>query len=282
MQGCPPLEQLERYLSGDGAAPELAQHVASCASCRSLSDRVRANNALLAELRPSAAESEPAPASAALGLEFPGYTILGEIHRGGQGIVYRAVQQRTKRVVALKVLIEGSFASPVKRARFEREAELAAQLKHPHIVTLYDRGVTDDGRPFLAMEFVAGNPLSATPAPLPPERNARLRLFVKICRAVAHAHQRGVIHRDLKPGNIVIDDAHEPHILDFGLARAASPLVHADGAPLTMAGEFAGTLAYASPEQLARDAQLVDTRTDMHALGLILYEMLTGRHARRL
>ena len=219
-----------------------------------------------------------------------GYRVLGEIHRGGQGIVYRVMQLATKRMVALKVLLAGVAASESQRQRFEREIDIAASLHHPNIVTIYDSG-NHNGRQYLAMEYVDGEPLdhyilqhglqaTASHAARIVQLKSTLGLFYKIAQAVGYAHTRGVMHRDLKPANIIIDAEGEPHVLDFGLAKLAEPELY--DAPIawrqrpTMSGEFLGTLAYASPEQTRGDPLQVDIRTDVYSLGVILFEMLTG------
>lgn len=207
---------------------------------------------------------------------FPGYELLEEIHQGGQGVVYKAVQQATKRTVALKVLLAGPFSSARQRHRFEREIDLVAGLEHPNIVTLYDSGVTQDDRHYFAMEYIHGTALNAYLSEKAFSVEETLRLFLKICVAVNYAHQHGVIHRDLKPGNICIDADGEPHVLDFGLAKVAGPDL-SSGVPVTLTGEFTGTLAYASPEQTQGDPKLIDIRSDVYSLGVILYEMLTGK-----
>jgi len=225
------------------------------------------------------------------------YQLLEEIGQGAQGIVYRARQPNTQRDVALKRLAAGAFATASMRSRFEREVEAAAALRHPHIVTVYGMEFVD-GQPLLAMEWVDGLPvdrwvanLCSTDAddreagrPMPPKSQlpAVLRLFSKICAAVQHAHQRGVIHRDLKPGNILVDAVGEPRVLDFGLARLETGQ-SSSAAGLTQTHAFVGTPAYAAPEQLRGAWEAVDVRSDVYALGVILYQVLTGRlpHARR-
>ncbi len=209
--------------------------------------------------------------------DIPGYEILSKIHHGGQGIVYKAIQKATKRTVAIKVLLHGADASPLQQRRFEREIDLVASLRHPNIVTVYDSGVTR-GHHYFAMEYIHGDPLDVHVSKHSQTLEEMLRLFVKICAAVNHAHQHGVIHRDLKPSNIRLDASGEPHILDFGLAKAAGPSFTYDGGLATVTGEFMGTLAYASPEQTKGDPFLVDIRSDVYSLGVIVYEMLTGHY----
>ncbi|HVP09861.1 MAG TPA: serine/threonine-protein kinase [Phycisphaerae bacterium] len=213
---------------------------------------------------------------------IPNYTILSEIGRGGQGIVFKAVQLSTKRQVAVKVLLSGTLASERERRRFEREIDLVARLRHPNIVTVYDGGTTPEGHSYYAMEYIEGVRLDDYVRAEPTLRPAAgrqsvknlLNLFSRICAAVSYAHQRGVIHRDLKPGNIRIDSNGEPHILDFGLAKVVGQ--EEEPIRLTVTGAFVGTLAYAAPEQVQGRLELLGTVTDVYALGVILYEMLTG------
>ena len=251
-------------------------------------DQLKQDNDLLGEF--AAVHRQQVPEGRSM-LDAPtpqGYEIIREIDRGAQGAVFLANQIKAKRQVALKVLLQGSFATERQQMRFEREVEVVASLKHPNIVTLYDSGLTSDGSAYLAMEFVDGTPLdeyprsqvSGSPNHIMLRRQAEL--FIKICDAVSYAHQRGIIHRDLKPANILVDSDGEPHILDFGLAKAIenSPLTESRF-EMTAAGEFMGTFAYASPEQVSGNPDLVDTRTDVYALGVILYEMLLGQRPYR-
>jgi predicted Ser/Thr protein kinase len=209
---------------------------------------------------------------------LPGYDILGEIHSGGQGVVYRAIQKATKRTVAVKMLLHGPYATDRDRHYFEREVELAARLQHRNIVTVYESGVTQ-GRYYFAMEYVDGQPLDRYVRSANLSTREVMKLFTKVCDAAAYAHQRGVIHRDLKPSNILVDSEGEPHILDFGLAKLADN----QGAPrsvratATMTGQIVGTLAYMSPEQAAGHSSTLDVRTDVYSLGVILYQLLTGQ-----
>lgn len=226
---------------------------------------------LTAEIKRTRSVSAAAPA-------IPGYDQLREVARGGQGVVFRGVQRSTKRAVAIKVLSEGALAAPSARRRFEREVDVVAGLRHPNIVAVYDSGVTPDARPYLVMEFIEGRPLDEAvrdgerALPIP----ETVDLLAKVCEAVQFAHQRGVIHRDLKPSNIRVDRAGVPHVLDFGLAKAAGAEQGAQSV-LSMSGQFMGSLPWASPEQASGDPEAVDTRSDVYALGVILYQLLTGR-----
>ena len=218
------------------------------------------------------------PASAMV----PGYRVLGELYRGGQGTVFRAIQERTKRTVALKVMHGGGAAPERHRVRFAREVELIASMRHPNIVTVFDGGEFENGGFYIAMEFIRGVPLvradmmdrNLNSRTLSELVRTKLMQMAKICDAVQYAHLRGIIHRDLKPGNILIDRDGEPKVLDFGVAKV---LGDNDLADQTLTGEFVGTFAYASPEQVSGSNDQIDTRCDIYSLGVVLYEMLTGR-----
>ncbi|MCK6455204.1 MAG: serine/threonine-protein kinase [Phycisphaerae bacterium] len=206
------------------------------------------------------------------------YELLEQVAQGAQGIVYRAVDSRTGRIVALKRLRAGQFATPLQQRRFERELEATIDLQHSGIVAIREYDVID-GQPILAMEWVTGQPIDRwawrgdriSRQPLP----EILRVFHDVCAAVQHAHQRGVIHRDLKPGNILVDFDGRPHVLDFGLALRT--LDSQAASRFTATSEFVGTPAYAAPEQVRGDRESIDVRTDVYALGILLYEMLSGR-----
>ena len=206
---------------------------------------------------------------------IPGFQILEELHRGGQGVVYLATQQSTKRRVALKVMLEGPFASPESRRRFEREVELVSNLSHPGIVPVFDSGVAH-GQYYYAMEYVRGSHLDeyVRRDELPTRRI--LKLFVDICEAVDYAHQKGVIHRDIKPSNVLVDDRGQSHVVDFGLARIGDADAK-ESALISLTGQVMGTLAYMSPEQAAGRPGQIDTRSDVYALGVVLYELLAGK-----
>ena len=215
------------------------------------------------------------------GASFGPYTIVRELGRGGMGVVYLADQtEPLKRRVALKVIQAGLWGPDVAR-RFDRERQTLARLVHPGIAQVHDAGVTDDGRPYVVLEYVDGEPIHTFAREHELDLPARLELFVDVCRAVEFAHQKGVIHRDLKPGNILVtmvDGRPQPKIIDFGIAK----VVDDEGAArdqlteLTLAGAVVGTPAYMSPEQALHGSDTLDTRTDIYSLGVILYELLSG------
>ena len=205
---------------------------------------------------------------------FTGYKIIREIHRGGQGVVYQAIQESTRCKVAIKVMKEGPFAGPSDRARFDREIQVLGQLNHPNIVTIHDTG-SAAGSHYFVMDYISGQPLDVYMAGGERTIDETLKLFGKICEAVNAAHLRGIIHRDLKPGNIRVDAEGEPHVLDFGLAKVAT--TEGDASMMTMTGQFIGSLPWASPEQAEGAPGKIDVRTDVYSLGVILYQMLTNR-----
>jgi tetratricopeptide (TPR) repeat protein len=204
------------------------------------------------------------------------FELLHEVCRGGQGIIYRARDMETGQIVAVKRLVSGPLASPTSQRRIERELETIAILKHDGIVEALGLEVVE-GQPLLAMKWIDG--VSITHWARRGEAGRRsprdiVAMLRKVCQALQHAHQRGVIHRDLKPSNILVDANGQPHLLDFGLAKFAA----SKGEPtLTISEQFIGTLRYASPEQLAGSTNEVDVRSDVFSLGVIAYQMLTGR-----
>ncbi|MEM6471854.1 MAG: protein kinase, partial [Planctomycetota bacterium] len=202
-----------------------------------------------------------------------GYEIISEIHRGGQGTVLRAIQLSTKREVAVKLMHAGQFAGDMAKRRFEREVEFVGGLRHPGIVPVFDSGLVTD-QYFYAMEYVDGDHLDDYVKKRSLDTRQILELFVEICDAVNHAQQRGVVHRDLKPSNILIDGNGRPRILDFGLAKSLSGEMQSLQT-VSMTGQVMGTLAYMSPEQASGANDEIDTRTDVYALGVVLYELLT-------
>ena len=212
--------------------------------------------------------------------ELPGYVIEHELHRGGQGVVYRAVQRSTNRPVAIKVMLGGQFAADQQTARFQREVRILGQLRHPNIVTIHDSGV-ENGVAYFVMDYIDGRTLGAYFAEDSIRLQDKLSLFTRVCDAVHAAHLHGVIHRDLKPNNILVDQQGNPHILDFGLAK---PMGASEGfasevatdVAMTETGQFLGSLPWASPEQAQGQAKLLDLRTDIYSLGVMLYQILTG------
>jgi len=214
---------------------------------------------------------ETAANAPALGVRLGDYEILDELGRGAMGVVFRARQLSLKRVVALKVVLSGQFASEAERRRFLGEVEFAATLDHPNIVPVYEVG-SAEGRLFCAMKLIDGQPLAqriASGSARVSEREAAA-LLARAARAVHHAHQRGIIHRDLKPANILVDAAGQPHITDFGLARRVGV-----ESSLSLTGSPLGTPAYMSPEQ-ARGEKTITTAADIWSLGVMLYQLLAG------
>jgi hypothetical protein len=193
------------------------------------------------------------------------------------GAVYEAEQDQPRRTVALKVIKPG-LASPELLRRFAQESQALGRLQHPGIAQIYEAGTADAGygpQPYFAMEFIRGETLRDYAQKHRLNTRRRLEIVAKICDAVHHAHQRGLIHRDLKPGNIIVDETGQPKILDFGVARVTDS--DAQATMQTDVGQLVGTLAYMSPEQVLADPLELDTRSDVYALGVILYELLAGK-----
>ena len=206
--------------------------------------------------------------------DIEGYKIIEPLGEGGMGIVWCAEQLSTRRQVALKLMVSHRIESPKAQARFQREVELTARLDHPNIARIYDSGL-HQGMYYYAMELVDGVPLDRYVKSKGLSKNQILALMQKVCQAVLYAHLRAVIHRDLKPSNILVSPDGQPHVLDFGLAKAL--LQEDDALTISVEGQVAGTPAYMSPEQAAGHHSQTDTRTDVFSLGVILYELLTGQ-----
>jgi len=224
----------------------------------------------------------PRPAigdGAMVGTRIGRYRVKRLIGTGGMGAVYEAVQEQPRRTVALKVMRSG-LASASAMRRFEYEAQLLARLRHPGIAQVFEAGAhegTDGIVPYFAMEYIPGaKALTEHVRGRGMGVRERLELFAHVCEAVHHGHQKGIVHRDLKPTNILVDSSGAPKIIDFGVARAADADL-AMTTDQTAVGQLVGTLQYMSPEQCAADPNDIDTRSDIYSLGVVLYELLTGK-----
>lgn len=288
MTGCPDEFEIERWLAGsldDASSERVRAHVAACGHCRAKTTAAAKDEEELNTLRrwlvtaPVCAVTGGLPAGVAILPEsIAGYKVVRLLAEGAMGTVYEVEQEQPRRSIALKVLKIGAAATPARLALFEREIEALGRLNHPGIAIILSGGKTATGDPYLAMELVRGEPIDAfvdarqlTPA-------EKSMLVARLCDAVQHAHDHGVLHRDIKPSNIIVTENGEPKLLDFGLARVAGA-----GIPLkTIFGGSSGlmgTLGYMSPEQVRGDPVKIDERSDIYALGAVLYRLLTGRHA---
>ena len=226
----------------------------------------------------SSVESLPPASTVGLPERIGHYTIHGLLGEGGMGIVYKARQDNPERAVALKVIRPGVTSRRMLQ-RFEHEPQILARLQHPGIAQIYEAGTfkSDAGeQPFFAMELVSGEPLREYADARRLGTRQRLELLSKVCDAVQHAHQKGVIHRDLKPGNILVSESGQPKVLDFGVARLTDGDVQITTLQ-TDVGQLIGTIPYMSPEQVAGDPNDLDTRSDVYTLGVLCYELLSGR-----
>ena len=203
--------------------------------------------------------------------ELGDYELLAEVGRGGQGVVFRARQKSLNRTVALKVISLGQWASKAHLKRFRLEAEAAARLEHPGIVPIHEVGERD-GSCYFSMKFVEGGQLDEVARREPMSIRRAVELIAKVARTVHYAHEHGILHRDIKPGNILLDAKGEPHLTDFGLAR----LVESEST-VTRTLEVLGTPSYMAPEQALGNNAAVSSVTDVYGLGAVLYQLLTGQ-----
>ena len=294
---CPSSEVLRRSLDPDDPMTEserqrVEAHVDQCdRGCKNVIEALLRGGTLPLDPGgngggdiPSGSAAEGAPASSPAAAEasvpdVPGYEIARELGRGGMGVVYLARDRKLNRMVALKMVLAGAFASPEDRVRFLSEAQHAAALRHPTIVQVHEVGQVN-GLPYFTLEFVPGGTLSARLGGQPLPAAEAARLTEKLARGVQSAHEHGLVHRDLKPGNVLIEEGPDappaswtPKITDFGLARR----LEVSESGLTQTGAIVGTPSYMAPEQAAGKTREVSPATDVYALGAILYECLTGR-----
>src|SRR5437667_615995 len=200
------------------------------------------------------------------------YEILDEIGRGGMGVIYRARQRHSHRIVAVKRVLNYHADSHETFIRFRREADAVASLDHPNILPIYEVSESEDGLPFFSMKFATGGSLQHAASSLRNEARKSVELMAKVARAVDYAHGRGILHRDLKPGNILIDDRGEPLVSDFGLAKSLD--VNSD---LTRTLTTFGTPGYIAPEQATSAAADLTPLSDVYSLGAVLFYLLTGK-----
>ena len=275
---------LERECAGDAQVLRevlsLLEHHSGDAGF--LDSKLAPGKGLLTQLGASAlSDAEPLlPADKRIG----NFQVLGQLGAGGMGVVYVAQQERPRRTVALKVMRRvmadpNSAAAQRVLRRFEHEAELLGRLHHPGIAQIFEAGTYEAGgltHPYIAMELVKGEPMLAYAARHNLGTREKLVLLERVCEAMQHAHRNGVIHRDLKPANILVDETGRPKILDFGVARTTTNELQLTSEH-TAVGQLIGTLPYMSPEQVSGDPNAVDTRSDVYAMGVILYELLAGK-----
>src|SRR5499427_6292899 len=200
------------------------------------------------------------------------YEILEEIGRGGMGVIYRARQQHSRRIVAVKRMLAHQVNSHETLVRFRREAEAIASLDHPNILPIHEVSESEEGLPYFSMKYATGGSLRAAALVLSKDPRKCVRLMAKVARGIAYAHGKGILHRDLQPGNILLDENGEPLVSDFGLAKWLD-----QGSDLTRTLETLGTPGYIAPEQAESPADKLTCAADVYSLGAILFYLLTGR-----
>jgi len=276
-----------RELAADERAAYLAEKCGQDADLRQRIEEMLAADAAAGEFFKTQASSptmvlstsSQSPSIEKAGDRIGRYKLLQQIGEGGCGIVYMAEQEEpVRRRVALKVIKLGMDTKQVI-ARFEAERQALALMDHPNIAKVLDAGATDTGRPYFVMELVRGIKITEFCDENKLSTADRLKLFIQVCQAIQHAHQKGVIHRDIKPSNILVtinDGVPVPKVIDFGIAKATAGRL-TDQTLFTAFEQFIGTPAYMSPEQAVMTSLDIDTRSDIYSLGVLLYELLTGK-----
>src|SRR4029079_722154 len=260
---------LEAAIGGAGDSSAVAAYSAEAAAKAGSAKADDRDSAKEDNANAAPGKEKTAHAAELLG-ELGDYELLDEVGRGGQGVVFRARQKSLNRIVALKVISLGQWASKAHLKRFRREAEAAASLEHPCIVPIHEVGERD-GSCYFSMKFIEGGRVDTVGRRTPMSIRQAVELIVKVARAVHYAHEHGILHRDIKPGNILLDAKGEAHLTDFGLAR----LVESEST-VTRTLEVLGTPSYMAPEQAAGDNAKLTRATDVYGLGAVLYQLLTG------
>src|SRR6478672_2839182 len=261
---------LEAAIGGAGDSSAVAAYSAEAAAKAGSAKADDRDSAKKDNAKAAPGKEKTARAAELLG-ELGDYELLEEVGRGGQGVVFRARQKSLNRTVALKVISLGQWASKVHLKRFRLEAEAAASLDHPDIVPIYEVGERD-GSCYFSMKFVEGGQVDEVVRHAPMSIRRAAELIAKVARTVHYAHQHGILHRDIKPGNILLDRKGEPHLTDFGLAR----LVETEST-MTRTLEVLGTPSYMAPEQAMGNNSAISSATDVYGLGAVLYQLLTGQ-----